>query len=54
MISSESDVPCTRQLIEQYERTERSVIGVQTVGADQTDRYGIVDPLEIMDRLYQG
>lgn len=49
----EADVPCTRQLIEQYERTGRSVIGVQTVHADQTDRYGIVDPGETIDRLYQ-
>lgn len=49
----EADVPCTRQLIEQYERTGRSVIGVQTVGADQTHRYGIVDPGERTDNLYQ-
>jgi UTP--glucose-1-phosphate uridylyltransferase len=49
----EAGVPCTRQLIEQYERTGRSVIGVQTVHADQTDRYGIVDPGEAIDRLYQ-
>lgn len=49
----EATVPCTRQLIEQYERTGRSVIGVQTVGADQTHRYGIVDPGERMANLYQ-
>ncbi|MEV5027112.1 UTP--glucose-1-phosphate uridylyltransferase GalU [Paenibacillus sp. LPE1-1-1.1] len=49
----EAEVPCIRQLIEQYERTGSSVIGVQTVHADQTDRYGIVDPGEKMDRLYQ-
>jgi UTP--glucose-1-phosphate uridylyltransferase len=49
----EAEVPCTRQLIEQYERTGRSVIGVQTVGVDQTHRYGIVDPGERMDNLYQ-
>ncbi|WP_029192462.1 UTP--glucose-1-phosphate uridylyltransferase GalU [Paenibacillus harenae] len=49
----EAGVPCTRQLIEQYEQTGRSVIGVQTVHADQTNRYGIVDPGETMGRLYQ-
>ncbi|MCM3628765.1 UTP--glucose-1-phosphate uridylyltransferase GalU [Paenibacillus glycanilyticus] len=49
----QSQVPCVRQLIEQYERTDRSVIGVQTVREDQTDRYGIVDPVEKLDRLYQ-
>ncbi|MBP3961817.1 UTP--glucose-1-phosphate uridylyltransferase GalU [Paenibacillus lignilyticus] len=46
-----ADVPCTRQLIEQYERTGKSVIGVQAVGAHQTHRYGIVDPLESVGRL---
>ncbi|MBD2872141.1 UTP--glucose-1-phosphate uridylyltransferase GalU [Paenibacillus arenilitoris] len=49
----EAGTPCTRQLIEQYELTQRSVIGVQAVHADQTDRYGIVDPGETMGRLYQ-
>jgi UTP--glucose-1-phosphate uridylyltransferase len=49
----QSQVPCVKQLIEQYERTDRSVIGVQTVRDDQTDRYGIVDPIEKFDRLYQ-
>ncbi|WP_308638120.1 UTP--glucose-1-phosphate uridylyltransferase GalU [Paenibacillus silvisoli] len=47
-----SAVPCTRQLIEQYERTGKSVIGVQAVGVNQTNRYGIVDPLEKSGRLY--
>lgn len=49
----QSQVPCVKQLIEQYERTERSVIGVQSVREDQTHRYGIVDPIEKFDRLYQ-
>ncbi|ACS99896.1 UTP--glucose-1-phosphate uridylyltransferase GalU [Paenibacillus sp. JDR-2] len=49
----QSHVPCVKQLIEQYERTDRSVIGVQTVREDQTHRYGIVDPIESFDRLYQ-
>lgn len=49
----QGEVPCTRQLMQQYEETGRSVIGVQTVGIDQTDRYGIVDPLETMGRLVQ-
>lgn len=47
------EVPCTRQLIEQYEQTGKSVIGVQAVGVDQTDRYGIVDPLQGLGRLYE-
>jgi UTP--glucose-1-phosphate uridylyltransferase len=47
-----AEVPCTKQLINQYEATGRSVIGVQSVGINETDRYGIVDPDEAFFRLY--
>lgn len=49
----EAETPCTRQLIEQYEQTGRSVIGVQPVSPDQTSRYGIVDPGQTLGRLVQ-
>lgn len=49
----QADVPCTKQLIEQYDRTGSAVIGVQAVGPDQTHRYGIVDPLEKFEQLYK-
>lgn len=39
----QADVPCTKQLIEQYNKTESSIIGVQPVSRDVTHRYGIVD-----------
>lgn len=45
----QSDVPCTRQLIEQYNKTESSIIGVQPVSRDVTHRYGIVDPKESLE-----
>jgi UTP--glucose-1-phosphate uridylyltransferase len=41
----EAEKPCLRQLIEQYEETGASVIGVQTVPDAETYRYGIVDPI---------
>lgn len=49
----QSEIPCTRQLIEQFERTGHSIIGVQAVSPDQTHRYGILDPLEKRERLYK-
>ncbi|MFB1052057.1 UTP--glucose-1-phosphate uridylyltransferase GalU [Paraliobacillus sp. JSM ZJ581] len=49
----QSDVPCLKQLINQYEETESSVIGVQQVPEGETHRYGIVDPSEQNDRRYQ-
>lgn len=49
----QSSTPCTRQLAQQFERLQKSVIGVQTVPDDQTHRYGIVAPLGKMNRLYE-
>ncbi|MDC3416611.1 UTP--glucose-1-phosphate uridylyltransferase GalU [Aquibacillus salsiterrae] len=39
-----AEVPCMKQLIDQYEETGGSVVGVQQVPMDETNRYGIVDP----------
>ncbi|WP_214798838.1 UTP--glucose-1-phosphate uridylyltransferase GalU [Exiguobacterium sp. s50] len=40
----QAETPCTKQLIEQYNKTESSIIGVQPVSREVTHRYGIVDP----------
>ncbi|WNB92679.1 UTP--glucose-1-phosphate uridylyltransferase GalU [Bacillus sp. NEB1478] len=44
--------PCLKQLIEQYEKTGSSIIGVQEVAEEQTSRYGIIDPMTKDGRLY--
>ncbi|WP_318506961.1 UTP--glucose-1-phosphate uridylyltransferase GalU [Bacillus sp. T3] len=49
----QSDTPCLRQLIDQYEETYSSVIGVQSVSNEDTQRYGIVDPSLQEGRRYQ-
>ncbi|MDK9859156.1 UTP--glucose-1-phosphate uridylyltransferase GalU [Staphylococcus equorum] len=49
----ESDNPAIKQLIDAYEETGKSVIGVQEVEEDQTHRYGIIDPLEKSGRKYE-
>lgn len=49
----QAETPGLRQLIEQYEETKASVIGVQTVSDNETHRYGIIDPLEQTGRRYQ-
>ncbi|MFD2923003.1 UTP--glucose-1-phosphate uridylyltransferase GalU [Halobacillus naozhouensis] len=49
----EADPPCLKQLIDQYEETESSIIGVQQVADDQTHRYGIIDPSSSENRRYQ-
>ncbi|MEH7746752.1 UTP--glucose-1-phosphate uridylyltransferase GalU [Neobacillus drentensis] len=49
----QSETPCLRQLINQYEETFSSVIGVQQVADNETNRYGIIDPLKKDGRRYQ-
>lgn len=49
----QNDIPCLRQLIDQFEETFSSVIGVQQVPENETHRYGIIDPLSSEGRRYQ-
>ncbi|MBG1688758.1 UTP--glucose-1-phosphate uridylyltransferase GalU [Staphylococcus aureus] len=49
----ESEVPAVKQLIDIYEETGHSVIGVQEVPEADTHRYGIIDPLTKNGRQYE-
>ncbi|MBO8856558.1 UTP--glucose-1-phosphate uridylyltransferase GalU [Staphylococcus aureus] len=49
----ESEVPAVKQLIDVYEETVHSVIGVQEVPEADTHRYGIIDPLTKNGRQYE-
>lgn len=49
----QSETPCLKQLINQYEDTFSSIIGVQRVPDNETHRYGIVDPITQDGRRYQ-
>jgi len=49
----QAETPCIKQLINQYEETLSSVIGVQEVEEDQTHRYGVINPIEQKGRLYK-
>jgi UTP--glucose-1-phosphate uridylyltransferase len=48
----QAEKPCLKQLIEQYETTGSSIIGVQEVPEDETSRYGILEPISKDGRLY--
>lgn len=48
-----ADVPCTKQLINQFETMNSSIIGVQQVLDEETNRYGIIDPIQNEGRVYQ-
>ncbi|MBY0063445.1 MULTISPECIES: UTP--glucose-1-phosphate uridylyltransferase GalU [Priestia] len=49
----QAETPCLRQLMNEYEQTLSSVIGVQPVPDNETHRYGIVDPISNDGRRYQ-
>ncbi|HHC6336317.1 TPA: UTP--glucose-1-phosphate uridylyltransferase GalU [Staphylococcus aureus] len=49
----ESEVPAVKQLIDVYQETGHSVIGVQEVPEADTHRYGIIDPLTKNGRQYE-
>lgn len=49
----QAEKPCLKQMIEKYEQTGRSIIGVQPVPMEETNRYGIIDPMNKNDRMYQ-
>jgi len=48
-----AETPGLKQLINQYDETGCSVVGVQSVPDEETSRYGIVDPCEKIGRRYQ-
>ncbi|MCY7779163.1 UTP--glucose-1-phosphate uridylyltransferase GalU [Bacillus haynesii] len=49
----QAETPGLRQLMDEYEKTLSSIIGVQQVPEDETHRYGIIDPLTKEGRRYQ-
>ncbi|MGK7376304.1 UTP--glucose-1-phosphate uridylyltransferase GalU [Planococcus sp. 1R117A] len=49
----QAEKPCLKQLIEQYNEAQSSIIGVQQVAEEDTHRYGIIDPYSKKGRRYQ-
>lgn len=49
----QAETPCLKQLINEYDRTYSSVIGVKQVPEDETNRYGIIDPIDQFGRSFQ-
>ncbi|WP_010678085.1 UTP--glucose-1-phosphate uridylyltransferase GalU [Bacillus timonensis] len=47
-----AEKPCLKQMIEQYERYNASILGVQTVPEKEVHRYGIVDGNQHGERFY--
>jgi UTP--glucose-1-phosphate uridylyltransferase len=47
----DAEVPCLKQMAGVFDQYGASVLGVQTVAKDQTDKYGIVDSEPVSERL---
>lgn len=47
----ESETPCLKQMMQQFEMTQKSIVGVQPVPYEETSRYGIVVPERSVERL---
>jgi UTP--glucose-1-phosphate uridylyltransferase len=48
----QAETPCLKQLMNEYEETFSSVIGVKRVPEQETNRYGIIDPMEQFGRRF--
>lgn len=49
----QAETPCLKQLINVFDKTHSSVIGVKRVPDNETNRYGIIDPELQQGRSYQ-
>lgn len=49
----QAETPCLKQLMNEYDRTHSSIIGVKQVPEDETNRYGIIDPIDQVGRSFQ-
>jgi UTP--glucose-1-phosphate uridylyltransferase len=52
VIGENDEIPFLKQLINEYDHLQTSIVGVQPVPYEKTNRYGIIDPLTQEGRLY--
>ncbi|MEN4017626.1 MAG: UTP--glucose-1-phosphate uridylyltransferase GalU [Methanobacterium sp.] len=50
---AQSEIPCTKQLIDVYNRYESTVIAIEEVPDEKVERYGIINGTKIGDSLYK-
>lgn len=49
----DNEVPCLKQLMDAYEEYRTTILGVQKVDIQSTDKYGIISAKHIEDRVYK-
>ncbi|MGZ7159662.1 MAG: UTP--glucose-1-phosphate uridylyltransferase GalU [Methanobacterium sp.] len=50
---AQSKIPCTKQLIDVYDKYRSTVIAIEVVPDERVERYGIIDGTKIDDSLYR-
>lgn len=53
MVDNGQGPPCLKQLIDAYEAYNASILGVQEVDKENTDKYGIIDGQKLSDNIYK-
>lgn len=53
MVDNGQGPPCLKQLIDAYEVHNASILGVQEVDKENTDKYGIIDGQKLSDNIYK-
>ncbi|WP_332237513.1 UTP--glucose-1-phosphate uridylyltransferase GalU [Sporolactobacillus sp. KGMB 08714] len=48
----QNDPPCLKQMMDQFDQVQSSIVAVKKVPKDETNRYGIIDPSAQKGRLY--
>jgi len=49
----QAETPCLKQMIDNFNQTQSSIVGVQQVPKSEVDRYGIVEPVSQQGRMYE-
>jgi len=49
----DAKTPCLKQLMDCYEERKATILGVQEVANENVDKYGVVDGIQITDRVYK-
>lgn len=53
IVDNEGGKPCLKQLIDAYEKYETTILGVQEVAKEDTDKYGIVNGTKVAEDVYK-
>ncbi|MCB2354546.1 UTP--glucose-1-phosphate uridylyltransferase GalU [Clostridium estertheticum] len=49
----DAKIPCLKQLMNCFEEKNVTIVGVQEVAKENVDKYGIVDGVQVSDRVYK-